>query len=398
MSSTSGSSNRLALVVGGLLACLCLAYAAGLVTHLRWDGGKTPNPHQPPDVVFGEAWELVEEHFYGQLPVSRARAYAAIHASLLLLADSHTVFVEPVPRQLERDRLRGAFGGIGVTLRRDADGHVIISPYPESPAERAGIGEGNILLAVDTVEIGRDMVLDDVQAVFRGDVGSPVTLTISRPPTPPLDITVVRDEVRVPSITWRVLDPKPEIGYIRVDSFTERTGNEIVAALEDLRQAGAASLILDLRDNPGGLIDSAVTTASQFLREGVVLYEQMGEPEERRTFPVQTGGSARDIPMAVLVNGGTASSAEIVAGALQDQGRAPLIGEPTLGKGSVQSIHDFSDGSSLHVTSGLWLTPDGHQIEGQGLTPDIYLDRGGTSQDRQLDRAAVYLEAHRPRQ
>jgi carboxyl-terminal processing protease len=337
----------------------------------------------------------MEEHFYGQIPSVRARTYGAIHASLSLLGDSHTVFVEPAPRQLERDRLRGVFGGIGVTLRRDPDGQVVMSPHRDSPAERVGVSEGDILLAVDGAEVGGDLELHDVQALFRGNVGSAVTLTVSRPPTLPFDITVVRDEVRVPSVSWRVLDPRREIGYLRVDSFTERTRSEVVAGLAELQRAGATSLILDLRDNRGGLIASAIQVASQFLGEGVVFYEQRGDAHERQAIPVESGGSALDLPMAVLVNGGTASSAEIVAGALQDQHRAPLIGEPTLGKGSVQLIHDFPDGSSLHVTSGLWLTPSGHQIEGQGLTPDISLDRGRTLQDRQLDRAAAYLAARR---
>ncbi|RLC72459.1 MAG: peptidase S41, partial [Chloroflexi bacterium] len=198
----------------------------------------------------------------------------------------------------------------------------------------------------------------------------------------------------VPSVTWHVLDQAPDIGYIHVRGFTERTSDEILNALQKLRQAETSSLILDLRDNPGGLIDPAVATASQFLGDGIVLYE-LSRDDQERIFRVQSGGVSTSIPLIVLVNGGTASAAEIVAGALQDHGRAPLMGESTFGKGAVQLIYDLSDGSSLHVTSAVWLTPNRHQIQGQGLTPDIYVPCGDGPQDKQLDRAVDYLQSQR---
>ncbi|RLC83210.1 MAG: hypothetical protein DRI79_14215 [Chloroflexi bacterium] len=236
--------------------------------------------------------------------------------------------------------------------------------------------------------------MDDVCARLHGKVGTPITITISRPPTPPFDLTIIREQIQVPSVIWHVLDQAPDIGYIHIEGFTERTGGEVLTGLEELRQAEITGLILDLRDNSGGLIDSAITVASQFLRDGVVLYECRRDAGER-ALPVQDGGVATDIPLTVLVNGGTASAAEIVAGALQDHGRAPLIGEPTFGKGSVQLIYDLSDGSSLHVTSAIWLTPNRHQIQGQGLTPDVQVPPGDGPQDEQLDRAVAYLQSHR---
>ena len=187
-----------------------------------------------------------------------------------------------------------------------------------------------------------------------------------------------------------MLDQAPGIGYLHVEGFTGRTSEEVVTALQALQGKGIAGLLLDLRDNSGGLIDPAVTTASQFLGDGIVLTE-LRRDAAARTFPVQGGGIATDIPMAVLVNGGTASAAEIVAGALQDYGRAPLVGEPTFGKGAVQLIYDLSDGSSLHVTSAIWLTPNGHRIDGQGLSPDVAVARDAGPQDVQLERALEYL-------
>jgi carboxyl-terminal processing protease len=345
--------------------------------------------------VLWETWDLLEQHFYGELPPPRERAYGAIHEALRLLDDPYTIFVEPQPRELERDTMRGSFGGIGVTPWRNAEGLMMLSPYADAPAERAGVLERDILLAVDGEAITDETQADDVRAWLHGEVGTPVTLTISRPPTSPFDLTITREEIQIPSVTWRVLDQSPDIGYIHISSFTERTGVEVVDALRELlEEQGVSSLVLDLRDNSGGLLNPSVATASQFLSEGVVLVELYRDTEER-TFPVREGGLAVDVPLAVLVNGGTASAAEIVAGALQDHDRGPLIGESTFGKGSVQLIYDLSDGSSLHVTTAIWLTPEQHPIDGQGLTPGIYVPRGDGPQDEQLERAVAYLQAQR---
>jgi carboxyl-terminal processing protease len=387
--SNMSNSQRGLQAISGLVACLCLSltYAAGFGAYRLWERSQPEPMH-----VFWEAWDHIEQSFYGELPSARERTYGAIRAVLALLNDPYTIFVEPQPRELERDHMRGAFGGIGVDLWRDAGGRMVLCPYPDSPAERAGVLEGDILLAVDGEPITSETTVDDVRAWLHGEVGTSVTITLSRPSTPPFELTITREEIQVPSVTWRVLDQAPGIGYIHVTNFTERTDDEIVTALEELQQAGATSLILDLRNNYGGLIDPAVSVASQFLRDGVVLYERKRDAQER-TFPVRDGGTATDVPLAVLVSGGTASAAEMVAGALQDNGRAPLIGEPTFGKGSVQLIYELSDGSSLHVTSAIWLTPNGHRIEGHGLRPDVIVTRGAGPQDEQLDRAVERLQS-----
>lgn len=390
----SSSTQRVCVTIVSLITCLCLAYTAGFGTYSLWD--KLKQTSQPkPLPVFWEAWDRIEQYFYGEVPSPQERTYGAIHATLELLGDPYTVFVEPQPRELERDRLRGSFGGVGVTLWRDATGQMVLYPHPDSPAEREGILEGDVLLAVDHQVIYTDTTtVDDVRAWLHGEVGTTVTLTISRPPTPPFDLVIARDEIQVPSVTWLVLDRAPDIGYVRVESFTERTNDEIASALQELlREADPISgLILDLRSNFGGLIEPAVSVASQFLSDGVVLYEEY-RGDRRRTFPVRDGGIATDIPLVVLVNGQTASASEIVAGALQDHERAPLIGESTFGKGVVQQIYDLSDGSCLHVTSAIWLTPNQHRITGEGLSPDIYVPQGDGSQDEQLERAVAYLQS-----
>jgi carboxyl-terminal processing protease len=389
----STSTQRNVYFVGTLIIFLCTTYAAGFGAYWLWDELKQAS-HPRPLGVFWEAWDRVEQHFYGEVPSPRERTYGAIRETLALLDDPYTVFIEPQTRELERDRMRGSFGGIGVTLWHDAEGQIVLSPYPDGPAERAGVREGDILLAVDAEVVTDETTLDDVHARLHGEVGTSVTLTLSRPPTPPFDLTIIRGDIQVPSVTWRVLDQAPDVGYIRLESFTERTNDEVLTALQELRQAEITSLVLDLRDNPGGLIDPAVATASQFLRDGVVLYELSRDGQER-TFQVRGGGIATDIPLVVLVNGGTASAAEIVAGALQDYDRAPLIGEATFGKGAVQLIYDLSDGSSLHVTSAIWLTPERRRLQGLPLTPDVHVLRSNGSQDEQLDRALAYLQSPR---
>jgi carboxyl-terminal processing protease len=392
----SSPTHRTILLISVLAACLCMAYVAGFGGYQVWDTFKQqPDPAEPVE-VFWEVWERVEEHFYGKVPSPTERTYGAIRESLLLLDDPYTVFVEPQPRELERDTMRGTFGGIGVILWRNADGQIILSPLPGSPAERGGIRDGDVLAAVDGEKITDETTEDEIRAWIHGETGTSVTLTISRPPTPPLDFTIARSEIQVPSVIWRVLAQAPDIGYVQIDSFTERTSAELATAIQGLlHEEQVSGLILDLRDNSGGLVEASISTASQFLRDGDVLIEQYRDHGER-VFQVKERGAALDVPLAVLVNAGTASASEIVAGALQDHARGPLIGESTFGKGSVQLIYDLSDGSSLHVTTAIWLTPDRNQIEGQGLAPDIYVAPGDDPlHDEQLDRAIDYLEIQR---
>jgi len=364
----------------------------GTLSRSTWCRSSTKVPEFK---IFWEAWSLVEKNFYGELPPPKTMTYAALRGALSALNDPYTTFVEPQPRQLEKDDLHGSFGGIGVWLSQAQDGSFVLSPMREGPAIRAGIQEGDVLLGVDDTPITPEMSLSDVQVLIRGPLGSEVRLTIRREGVPePLILTVVREEIAIPSVTWRMVEDQPDMGYIKITRFTERTPQELKEALADLRDQGMVRLVLDLRDNGGGLLTEATQVASQFLNEGVVLYERRRNAEEK-AYPVQKGGMARDVPLAVLINGGTASAAEIVAGALQDHERGPLIGERTFGKGSVQLIYDLSDGSSLHVTSAQWFTPNRHQINGQGLAPDIEVpltDEDRTQgRDPQLERAIAYL-------
>ncbi len=346
--------------------------------------------------VFWEAWRLVEKDFVGSLPSPQARVYGATRGMLASLNDPYTTLVEPQQHQREKEDLQGSFGGIGVTMRRNAQGDVILAPLPDSPAIRTGVLDGDVLVAVNGKPISATLSFDDIAAAVRGPVGTPVTISVRRSGSDSLlSFTITRAVIQTPSVTFRILDNAPQIGYIALSRFTERSGDEVQRAAQELQRQGARQLVLDLRDNGGGLLTAAIDVSSQFLSDSVVLYEQeKGQPE--RTFRTKPGGAALDIPLVILVNRGTASASEIVAGSLRDNKRAILVGEQTYGKGSVQHIYDLSDGSSLHVTAAEWFTPNRHQLTGQGLVPDVVVAQSNediaAGRDPQLDRAVVYLQ------
>ena len=346
--------------------------------------------------TFWRVRDILQQTFVGERPAAQAQMFGAAHGLVSSYSDPHTVFVEPVARTIERDTLRGHFGGIGAYLVRNEAGDLVLTVMRDRPAARAGAKDGDVLLAVNGQTIAADMPVQDIIALIRGEVGSQVVLTLRRPgQDDPLSITVVRERIETPSVEWRVLDAEHGIGYIRISSFSERTGEELRAAITELATQGISQLALDIRGNTGGLVDAAVETTSQFLAAGTVLVEIRRDGQER-FYPVErTKSPAQQWPLVVLVDAGTASAAEIVAGALRDQGRGILIGEKTYGKGSVQEIHEFDDGSSLHVTVARWLTPNRNQLDKVGLTPDITIgiteaDRAA-GRDPQLARGQAWL-------
>ena len=372
-----------------VLAALGLGYVAGRLT----PAGEPGASHSAPaGALYEEAWQLVDRHFFGALPPTQARTYAAIRGMLAALGDQYTVLIEPPAAQLESDQLRGEFGGVGADVRRDAASRVLLSPYPDGPAARAGVAEGDELTAIDGRPVADMARLDEVEAMLRGDVGSRVRLTLAREGRT-FDAEVERANIAPPSTTWRVLAEAPGIGYISIRLFTDRTGGEVQQAIEALRRQGARALILDIRDNGGGLLDAAVDVAGQFV-DGAILIERRRDDAERR-FTAGSNGAARDVPLVVLVNRSTASAGEIVAGALRDRKRALLIGEPTFGKGSVQSLYTLSDGSSLHITTARWLTPSGGDFDGLGLKPDVEVTRSeedrAAGRDPALSAAVTHL-------
>ncbi len=346
--------------------------------------------------LYWEVWHRVEEQFYGDIPTEPVSTYGAIKGVLTTLNDRYTIFIEPEPAAQEKAQLEGQFGGIGAFVNRDEDGRVILDPMRDQPAEKAGLETNDILIAVDGTPILPEMTTDEVVLLIRGEVGTTVVLTVEREGVEdPIDITIERAVIETPSAHWRMLEDDPTIGYVQLTAFTERSNSELDQAFDELTEQGAESFILDLRGNGGGLLDAAIDVASQFVRNGVIVREDR-KNEGERTYNVRGGGKALDQNLVVLVDGGTASASEIVAGALQDYDRAMLIGEKTFGKGSVQLIYELSDTSRLHVTVAKWFTPKGNAIDGTGLTPDIevlFTEEDRTEgRDPQLERAISFLQ------
>jgi carboxyl-terminal processing protease len=394
---STGRTTKIVLLALLITTLVIGAFGAGVGTTWLLMPSRSASADEAADFdVFWEAWHLVESDFLGDIPAMQQVAWGAIRGALNTLDDPHTTFLEPQPRQREKEDLSGRFGGIGAYVSQAEDGSIILDPMPDLPADQAGIQKGDAVIQVDDTAITPDMTVDDVVGLVRGEVGSIVRLTLRREgQAEPIVIEIERQEIPSPSVEWRMLEDADGLGYIRIMRFSGRTPKELQEALQELKSQGLKGLLLDLRGNGGGLFNESIEVASEFLSDGVVLY-QVERGAEEKSFPVERGGLYTEGPLALLVDGGTASASEIVAGALQDHGRAVLIGQKTYGKGSVQSVFDLSDGSSVHITSAKWLTPNGHQINGQGLAPDVEVviteeDRA-QEHDPQLEQAIEYLK------
>lgn len=340
--------------------------------------------------ILSDVHTLLEQNYLNPLPDDTELEHAAIKGMVGTLEDPHTYFIPPVIARNESDALAGEYGGIGVEVKRDIAGSYVLYPYPDSPAATAGIRDADKLISVGAVEVTPDMPHDEVRRLMRDELGKVLPVTVQHQDTGEVesfDIEVAT--IQVPSVIWSTLPEAPEIGYIQVLRFTSRTPEELEEALRDLDTQEVVALVLDLRHNSGGLLQEAVDVASFFLDGGVVLYERR-KGDEETVKEATEGGLALERPMAVLVNGTSASAAELVAGALQDQGRAILIGQKTYGKGSVQLIFALADGSSLHVTTAEWYTPNHNAISEVGLMPDIEMIHSPDF-DAELSEAVRYL-------
>ena len=365
------SRGRLAAVLLAV-ALLGLGFAGGYL----WRG-MAPARYQ----LLDEAHTLLAEHYLDPLPEPLVVQRGMIRGMLQEVGDPFTLYVEPAAHELESGNLAGEYGGIGVFLTLDQEGRVHLVPASDGPAARAGVQEGDILAEIDGDSLENGASLEEVGAALRGPAGTEVILTLisAQADTAQRSVTVVREVIPLPSVTGYLLPDDPSIGVIALTSFSERTPNELEAAYADLVGRGAARFILDLRANSGGLLDSGIEVARFFLETGIIVIER-GRAGAEEVYRANRAGEAAEVPLAVVVDGATASAAEIVAAALQANGRAPLVGTPTFGKGSVQLIFELSDGSSLHVTSARWLTPVEAQIDGTGLTPDVWVDPGAAAQ------------------
>lgn len=345
--------------------------------------------------LLDEVQALLDSNYLRDQPSYEERQYAAIRGMLTALDDRYTFFIDPPVAQSESDVLAGTYGGVGVQIQRTEQGALQMFPFEGSPAQEAGILPGDILVAINDEPVTFEMRQDVIDQLLRGEVrrNNGVDMTYVRPG---LDgeqtVFVAFGVINVPSVVWRELAEAPGIGYVQILRFTNRTPDEVEQALVDLQAAGIVGLIVDLRGNSGGLLQESVDVADAFLDGGVIVYEVNTNGE--RAFEANPGSIVHDnIPMVILVNNGTASAAELVAGAIWDQGRAVLVGQRTFGKGTVQQIYRLSDDSSLHVTSAEWFTPSRYQLDGQGLEPDIAMIPDENGRDVELGEAIRYLRS-----
>ncbi len=343
--------------------------------------------------AFWQAWDIVHTRYVDQPVDDTALMRGSIRGMLEALGDEHTSYMDPDQYQQANTELSGEYEGIGAWVDTGGEYLTIVAPMPGSPAEEAGVEAGDIVVGVD----GEDVAGIDPSLVVRrilGPKGTTVRLTLRREGTPdPFEVSVIRGSILVPSVESEMLDG--DVAYVQLLTFGDETTSDLRAALRALMAENPRGLVLDLRGNGGGYLNTAVEVTSEFLAEGVVLTERFGDGKEE-VYRASAGGLATEIPMVVLIDAGSASASEIVAGALQDHGRAILVGETTYGKGSVQDwITLGGDGGAVRVTVARWYTPSGRQINEAGLLPDLEVliteEDVAADRDPQLDRAVEAL-------
>ena len=363
----------------------------------------TPVPSGPPITtlddetlaLFYEAWQIVEENFDGQLPDQDTINYALLEAALGTLGDVNTRFSEPSVAAQSRQDMTGSFEGIGAFVNENEDGLIyIVRPMSGRPAAQAGLLANDIIVEVDGENIVGQSI-DEVISKVRGPRDSIVVLGVAREGESELiEITITRARIEIPTVEVELLEDG--IGYIQLTQFNAVASEQMTAAVEDLLDQGATSLILDVRDNPGGFLVTAVEIADLFMPESVILFQKNNDGLER-TFESEDGDIGEEIPMVLLVNSGSASASELIAGAFKDTDRAVIIGENSFGKGSVQNLYNLSDGSELRVTISRFYSPNDVVIDKVGISPDIevVLPDGAlfrSEEDNQLDAAIDYLK------
>ena len=347
--------------------------------------------------LINETLAQLKGNWYGELPSNDALTNGAIRGMVSALGDDFTAYVEPKYAKLLEEDTNGSFEGIGATLRSvNGAGIQIVRVFEGFPASKAGVQNGDYIETVNGVKVAT-LSATEVAALIRGPGGTPVTLRLRRADTPkPFEITVVRGKIVIPLVTSKMIGTGPDkIGYVSLYDFSANARQQLEPRIRELLDQKPKGLILDLRDNPGGLLSQAVEVGDLVLAEGdfIIERDQAGNVKRLRT---TNSGIAQAIPLAVLVNGGSASAAEIVAGAIQDYGRGQIIGETTFGKGSVQLPKTLSNGAQLRITIERWFTPKDRAIHGTGIAPDITVVRSSddskADRDPQLDAAVNFLQ------
>jgi carboxyl-terminal processing protease len=373
---------KIAFVTLALLVITTGAFGAGWSSAVIF-GGSNPlfetavvrAQDQPAEFdVFWQVWGLAHRYFIDREALDATRlTYGAIDGLIRALGDEgHTRFLTPEEVARQQTDISGKFFGIGAQVGIEDGLPVIIAPLDDSPAEQAGVKAGDIILEVGGEDV-TTLSLNEVVERIRGEEGTEVVLTLFRSETSEsLEISIIRGEIKLEAATWTMI-PGTDVALIRLTQFSANLNDDVETSIQEAKAAGATALVLDVRNNPGGLLDQAIEVTSQFLQDGNVLLQEDAEGN-REAFAVEPGGLATDIPLAVLVDRGSASSAEIFAGAIQDYDRGPVIGETTFGTGTVLRPFQLDDGSALLLGTSQWLTPNGRLIRKQGIEPDVVVE------------------------
>lgn len=344
--------------------------------------------------TFSDVIDIVKRNYVEEVK-DKDIIYAAIKGMLESL-DPHSSFLTPDMYKEMQTETKGEFGGIGIEITIKDGFPTVITPIEDTPAHRAGLKSGDNIIKIDG-KITKNMSLVDVVKMIRGQKGKPVTLTIMREGfTTPKDFTIIRDIIVTKSVKFRLLDEG--FGYIRITQFQEKTSRDLDNAIRELTKVNKdkplKGIVMDLRNDPGGLLEQAVEVSDKFLKEGLIVSIEGRRKEDRMTFHAEKKKNDYEGPLVVIVNEGSASASEIVAGALQDHKRAIIVGQKTFGKGSVQTILPLGDGSAVKLTTAKYFTPKGRSIQAEGITPDIIVDnnlvrvkeRGLSLKEKDLER------------
>jgi carboxyl-terminal processing protease len=319
--------------------------------------------------VFWEAWNKIKEKYVGKID-EQAMFYGAAQGMVEALNDPYSSFMPPKDTKKFNEELSGKLEGIGAEVSKK-DNQIILTPLEGSPAQKAGVLAGDVLIKINAEDAQGLSVEEAVQRI-RGPAGTEVKLTLLRDDNPhAIEITITRNVIEIPSVSWKMLEKN--IAHLKISRFGDDTETALAKAIGEIISKGAKGVILDLRNNPGGLLDAGINVANMFLEQGKVIVSEVDKAGNKTVFKAEKVPKLADLPLVVLVNKGSASASEIVAGALKDNGRARLVGETTFGKGSVQEISRFKDDSSLRITVAKWLTPGGKSIDNEGLTPDVLI-------------------------
>ena len=334
--------------------------------------------------LFWDVWESLEDQYYQQKEIADSDLfYGSIRGMVAALGDPYTIFFDPEQAQAFNQELQGTFEGIGAEIGIKHDRLTIIAPLPDTPAKKAGLRAGDKILAIDDVDT-YNMFIDEAVRRIRGPKGSEVVLTVlSKDDTSPREVGIIRDKIIINTVSWEIVEGNKDLVYIRIFSFIEDAARDFKKEVDLILDQNPKGLILDLRSNPGGYLDAAVRIASFWIDNGPVVKERFAD-DKIELYKAQGAAKLKDLKTVVLVNGGSASASEILAGALRDYNKAIIVGEQTFGKGSVQDYSNLKDGSALKITVAEWLTPQGVSINKEGITPDIVVEM--TKEDYNEDR------------